>query len=123
MAFLLLTTVILLLVVAVGSVRSGIRRWRSPETGPKERRTLGLLLALGILGGGYLSVGLVYASAKTRWFGAPMPVVIFQPGGDKWMDFPSPLTPVAPFYNLIVWLALAFAPVTLPRWWRQSGRA
>lgn len=71
--FLLLVAAILLLVADLRSVLGAIRLLRSPEGTPKDRRRLWVLLALGILAGGYLSVGLVYASAKTRWFGAPLP--------------------------------------------------
>jgi hypothetical protein len=42
--------------------------------------------------------------------------------GDTWADFVSPFSLLAPFVNVVLWLGLAFAPVTLPRWWRWRGR-
>jgi hypothetical protein len=123
MMFLLLLAAILLLVVSVRSVLGAIRMLRSQAGTPKERRALWSLLALGLLGGGYLSVGLVYASAKVRWYGAPIPMVIFERWGDKWADFVSPFSVIGPIYNLGLWLGLAVAPVTLPAWWRRRGRA
>jgi hypothetical protein len=66
---------------------------------------------------------LVYASATTKLFGAPMPMVVFELRGGHWLDFVGPTMWIAPFYNFAVWLGVHVAPVTLPRWWRRSGRA
>lgn len=123
MQLLFVVAAIVVLLAAAGSVHDAVRLLRSQEGSPRERRRLWGLLAIGIIGGGYLSVGSVYASATTRWYGAPMPVVIFQIMGGKWADFVGPFSLIAPFYNLVFWLGLAFAPVTLPNWWRRSGRA
>lgn len=122
MAFLIVIAAISLFITSSRSILAGARLLRSEDTERTLRRRLWRLLALGILGGGYLAVGLIYASAKTRWYGAPMPVVVFQPMDGKWVDFVSPFSVIAPIYNFVLWLGLAFAPVTLPGWWRKSSR-
>jgi hypothetical protein len=82
------------------------------------------LLIAGILGGAYLSVGLVYSSDRLRWYGLPLPVLALErvPGGD-WVDYESSLGLLTAGPNFVFWLGLALAPISVPHWWKQSGRS
>jgi hypothetical protein len=57
------------------------------------KRVFPVCVVLGLLVGGYLSVGLVWQMEKTRLFGAPLTAVVFQLSeSGYWEDYVGPLT-------------------------------
>jgi hypothetical protein len=84
-------------------VAGGIAFRRAVRERFQHRGPFWMRVAVGVLAGGYLSIGLVWQSATTRFFGAPLTAAVFQrsPNG-YWQDFVGPLTLPAMLINFAV---------------------
>jgi hypothetical protein len=112
--------IVLLLALGLVSCREALLSgsWKG-----EGRRKWAFLFA-GVLGGVYLSVGLVYASESLRWYGAPLPVFAMErmPGAE-WGEFSNPFGLLVAGPNFVFWMGVVLAPISVPSWWRRTGRA
>jgi len=80
--------------VAVLLLSAGVLAFRqSRRERLRNKRTFRVCVVLGLLVGGYLSIGLVWQTEKTRLFGAPLTAVVFQLSeSGYWEDYVGPMT-------------------------------
>ena len=76
---------------------------RSLRERTSNRGTFWLRVVLGVLAGGYLSIGLIWQSNMTRFFGAPLTAAVFQRSENGyWEDYVGPLTVPSMLVNFAV---------------------
>ena len=68
-----------------------------------NRGAFWLRAVLGLVAGGYLSIGLIWQSNTTRFFGAPLTAAVFQRSENGyWEDYVGPLTVPSMLVNFAV---------------------
>src|SRR4051794_3405445 len=76
---------------------------RSAQGRASNRGAFRLRVVLGLLAGGYLSIGLIWQSERTRVFGAPLTAAVFQRSENGyWEDYVGPLTVPSMLVNFAV---------------------
>src|SRR5438445_11488371 len=66
---------------------------RSLRERTSNRGAFWLRVVLGVLSGGYLSIGLIWQSHTTRFFGAPLTAAVFpRSENGYWQDYVRPPT-------------------------------
>ena len=81
----------------------GFAFWRSVRERTSNRGAFWLRVVLGLVAGGYLSIGLIWQSKTTRFFGAPLTAAVFQRSENGyWEDYVGPLTVPSMVVNFVV---------------------
>jgi len=108
------------LAIAVLLLVSGVLAFRRSMRKRLHSRTMfWTLVGLGIIVGGYLSVGLIWQTKTMRFFGAPVTAAVFQLSENGyWEDYVGPLTVPAAVINF----AVGFLLPHLPSWIRAHLR-
>jgi uncharacterized membrane protein YedE/YeeE len=88
---------VLLLAAGVLAFRRSLRERTS------NRGAFWFGVVLGLIAGGYLSIGLIWQSKTTRFFGAPLTAAVFQRSENGyWEDYVGPLTIPSMLVNFAV---------------------
>jgi MFS family permease len=123
MALLLFAILVCLVALASWSIWVATRLLWSRTLPRKRRNALIGLLVIGVLLGLYLSLGCVWSSEHLRVSGFPLPWGAWQRDPDgRWFDYVSPWSLCFPPADLVLWVGVSVAPITVGEWRKRRKR-